>query len=211
MWPTLIRSLDDATRRRLEAAVTPKSFAPGRSLFREGEVGDSVYIVETGHLLVERVTENGDVVAVGVVRPGEIVGEQALVSDAPRMASVRAITAVEGWTLHRSAFDEARRDHPALDRLLIQLLDARVRSLHELVSEARHVPVEQRLRRRLVALSECFDREIPLTQETIATMTGATRPTVNAFLQRLRAEGTVELHRGRITVHHPEYLENGLV
>ncbi|MDH3707711.1 MAG: Crp/Fnr family transcriptional regulator [Acidimicrobiia bacterium] len=206
MWSSLLTALDETSRDRLDAALIPRSCAKGRFLFREGEPGDSVFIVASGHLLVEQVTANGDVVAVGVLQADDIVGEQALVSNEPRMASVRAITAVRGWTLHRPAFDEVRRDHPALDRLLVSVLDQRVRSLQALVSEARHVPAEVRLRRRLHELCVCFDGEIPLTQQAIATMAGTTRPTVNACLQQLREAGAVSLRRGRISVIDPDRL-----
>ncbi|MGI9600992.1 MAG: Crp/Fnr family transcriptional regulator [Acidimicrobiales bacterium] len=206
MWPTLLDALDTATRTRLEAALVTKSIKPGRYLYREGEPGDSVFVIYSGHLLVERVTEQGDVAAVGVLREGEIVGEQALVTDAPRLASVRAVTAVTGSSLQRNAFDEVRGDHPALDRLLVSLLDQRVRDLHDLVIEARHVSAEQRLRRRLGELCACFDGDIPLTQDAVAAMAGTTRPTANACLRELEDAGTVSLSRGRITVLDPEGL-----
>lgn len=206
MWAELLSALDEPSRDRLEATLIPKSCAKGRFLFREGDPGDSVFIVASGHLLVEQVTAGGDVVAVGVLQADDIVGEQALVSDEPRMASVRAVTPVRGWTLHRPAFDEVRRDHPALDRLLVTVLDQRVRNLQALVSEARHVSADIRLRRRLHELCVCFDGEIPLTQQAIATMAGTTRPTVNAWLQQLRETGTVTLRRGRITVIDPDRL-----
>lgn len=209
MWSSLLAALDAPSRARLEAALIPRSCTKGRFLFREGEPGDSVFIVASGHLLVEQVTAGGDVVAVAVVRADDIVGEQALVSDEPRMASVRAIDQVRGWTLHRPAFDEVRRDHPALDRLLVTVLDQRVRSLQALVTEARHVPADVRLRRRLHELSQCFGGEIPLTQQAIATMAGTTRPTVNACLQSLREDGTVDLRRGRIIVLAPDRLGGG--
>ena len=47
---------------------------------------------------------------------------------------------------------------------------------------------------------------VRLTQEQLAELVGSTRSSVNEVLQRLAAEGVVELGRGRIVVHRPAEL-----
>lgn len=62
-------------------------FAPGQAIFREGEPGDSLYIVAEGQVdivLGERTLET--------VGPGGILGELALIDDKPRSASAIART-----------------------------------------------------------------------------------------------------------------------
>jgi hypothetical protein len=75
--------------------VTRARFDPGETIFRQGEPGDCMYAVIEG--LVEVVREEPGIEPQAIARlgPGEYFGEMALLSSAPRMATVRAVTSVE--------------------------------------------------------------------------------------------------------------------
>ena len=62
--------------------------------------------------------------------------------------------------------------------------------------------------RRLAELSDLYADagEIPLTQEELAEMAGASGATVNAVLRREQERGTIELRRGRISMTKGEEL-----
>lgn len=206
MWAELLNRLDDESRQRLDEIMVGRSIKTNEVLFWEGEPGDALYVIDAGHILVERVTEQGDTVAVAVLGPDSIVGEQALLSDDVRGATARAVTPTTVRALNRAAFAELRRTKPVFDQLLVGLLDGRIRELNDLVLEARHRPAEDRVRRRLVEMGELFGPEIPLTQATLAALAGTTRPTTNGVLQALQDEGVLELRRGRVTLLHPDAL-----
>ena len=90
---------------------------PGQVLLRQGEQAVSFVLIGSGHAEVTHVGPDGDVnvVAVG---PGMIVGEIALLRDAPRNATVTATEELSGWVGGREAF-AAMLDVPCmLDRLL---------------------------------------------------------------------------------------------
>ena len=76
---------------------------------------------------------------------------------------------------------ELRTSHPAVDRLLIDVLAQRVRRLSDQLVEALYSPVEARVARRLLHAAERWGGAIdgtvvPLTQEDLAGMAGTTRP-----------------------------------
>lgn len=200
MWGELMGLLDPEARRRLEEALMPRKLKASEVLFWEGERGEAMYVIDAGHILVERVTEQGDTVAVAVLGPDSIVGEQALLRDDPRGATARALTATTLRSLGRGAFDDLRRSQSVFDGLLVNLLDTRIRELNDLVLEARHRPAEERVRRRLIELAGLFGNEIPVTQATLAALAGTTRPTTNTVLQSLQDQGALTLKRGRIVV-----------
>ncbi len=206
MWAALLDRLDDGARIHLDQIMRPRVVPTNEVLFWEGEPGDALYVIEDGHILVERVTEQGDTVAVAVLGPDSIVGEQALLGDDARGATARALTPTTVRILSRAAFGELRRTQPALDQLLVGLLDGRIRELNDLVLEARHRPAEERVRRRLAELGSLFGEEIPLTQATVAALAGTTRPTTNGVLTALQDDGVLELRRGRIRLITPEAL-----
>lgn len=206
MWADLLNRVNPDARARLDEIMIPKSIKSNDVLFWEGQPGDAMYVIDKGHILVERVTEQGDTVAVAVLGPGSIVGEQALLGEDTRGATARAVTPTTVRSLSRSAFTELRRTQAVFDELLVGLLDGRIRELNDLVLEARHRPAEDRVKRRLVEMGDLFGSEIPLTQATLAALAGTTRPTTNGVLQSLQEAGVLELRRGRIVLVDPDAL-----
>ncbi len=204
MFDALLESLDQSERTRLLSSMRSRRLRRGDVLFWEGEPGDAAFVIDTGNLIVERTTEDGDVVAVAIVGGGELIGEQALLSDDPRGATARAVEATELRVLARSAFDELRQTTPAFDGLLISLLDQRLRNLSELLLDARHRPVDDRVRRTVRQLCDHFGTEIPLSQEVVASLAGTTRPTANGIVRAMQDEGLVQLSRGRLKVLRPD-------
>jgi len=83
----------------------------GEVLLREEEPGDAVFFVLEGRLRV--FTGSGGVASdLGLVGPGESVGEMALLSGAPRSASVRALLDTQLLRLSRGAFDDVLAKNP---------------------------------------------------------------------------------------------------
>jgi RimJ/RimL family protein N-acetyltransferase len=89
----------------------------GQVLLRQDEHAVSFLLIGSGHAKVEHSEAGGDV-SVVEVGPGMIVGELALLRDAPRNATVTATEALSGWVGGREAF-AAMLDVPyMLDKLL---------------------------------------------------------------------------------------------
>ena len=89
---------------RLEA----RQFAPGETLVHEGDVGDEMYFLTKGQVEVLR----GDPPRrLTVLREGSFFGELAILRDAPRAATIRAIGAVEVYALRRDGVLHLARAH----------------------------------------------------------------------------------------------------
>ena len=199
-------------RRRLLATTHRRRFAAGEVIFHEGDPGNSVHLIESGHVAIRITTPLGDVAILTVLGPGSAFGELALLGDDERhSATAVAIGAVATRVLDRSEFEALRREHPQIERFLVALLAAQVRRLSELAVEAMFVPVDSRVLRRLLAVAEQFSETggtvIPLTQDDLASLAGTTRPTANRVLKRAEADGLVRLARGRIEILDHEHLE----
>jgi CRP/FNR family transcriptional regulator, cyclic AMP receptor protein len=88
---------------------------------------------------------------------------------------------------------------------LIACLAREVRRQNALLLEALYVPVERRVLRRLLELTNLYsardgEQWIPLTQEVLAELAGTSRATVNRVLNEEQRRGSVELRRGRTLV-----------
>jgi rhodanese-related sulfurtransferase len=99
--------------------------ARGEVVIREGDEGDYYYVVESGRFQVERLV-GGAKVVLAELKSGDAFGEEALVSEAKRNATVIALGEGELLRLDRKHFDELLRE-PLLRRLSFDQAAQKVR------------------------------------------------------------------------------------
>lgn len=214
---SLLRPLSPQVRTQILGAARPRQYARGDVVFHEGDPGDTLHLVRSGRLAVRVSTDDGESATLRILRPGDAFGELSLLhpnGEHLRTATITALEPVETLVLPRSAFESLRASHPQVERLLVALLAERVDQLSQRLLEALYVGVERRVLRRLVELVDIYgdsahgraDTVIPLTQDDLAGLAGARRPTVNQVLQRLATQEVVVLKRGSIVVTNPAEL-----
>jgi putative peptide zinc metalloprotease protein len=94
------QGLDDADAARLMKGAQFRNFAPGERIVKQGDEGDSFFVVAHGQLeVIENRRKRGR------LGPGAYFGEIALLADIPRTATVKAITPTRVLELDRKAFD----------------------------------------------------------------------------------------------------------
>jgi len=97
----------------------------GEAVIREGEEGDYYYLVGSGRFQVERLV-GGARVVLAELKSGDAFGEEALVSEAKRNATVTALTEGELLRVRRADFNELLRE-PLLRRLAFNEAAQKVR------------------------------------------------------------------------------------
>ena len=103
------------------------TLAPGEVLFAEGDDADAAYLVVSGRVRVIRRDRDGSIVEpVGEVGTGELIGEHALLADAPRNATVVAARRSQLARLPRSGFEALLLAHPATMLAVVRRLVARL-------------------------------------------------------------------------------------
>jgi CRP/FNR family transcriptional regulator, cyclic AMP receptor protein len=205
-WPLFTEVPDEEMREVLQIARR-RRFARGEVVFHRDDPGDSLHLIVKGRFAIRIMTPLGDTTTIGIRGPGDSFGEMALVSEeARRAATVAALEEGETLAVYRDDFARVRRKHPAVNGVLIAFLAHEVRRQNELLLEALYVPVERRVLRRLVELTNVYppkdgEQWIPLTQEVLAELAGTSRATVNRVLNEEQRRGILELGRGRTLVH----------
>jgi CRP-like cAMP-binding protein len=101
----------------LAAQLRPLTAVPGQVLMRQGEHAVSFLLIGSGHAEVKHVGADGETIDVDV-GPGLIVGEMALLRDAPRNATVMARDELTGWVGGREAFATMLDVPCTMDKLL---------------------------------------------------------------------------------------------
>lgn len=188
--------------RELLAIGRRRRFTRNEVVFHRDDPGDSLHLIQKGRFAVRVMTSLGYVATIAVRGPGASFGEMALVAESSRRsATVAALEEAETIAVYRNEFEQLRGKQPQVNDFLFRFLVNELRVLNERLLEALYVPVEKRVVRRLVELAEVYGGTVvPLPQEVLAELAGATRPTVNQVLQGLRERGLVALSRGRIEI-----------
>ena len=204
----LLDSLSPEDRSRLLSTARRRHFDRDEIVFREGDPGDSLHLIESGTFAVQVSGPAGDRATVNVLSSGGFFGELALLQDPAfprRTATVVALAPAATLIVTGTAFTALRAAHPAVERLVVAALAHRVEDLSSRLLEALYTGVDRRVYRRLLDLADVYGTPsgpivIPLAQRDLATMAGASRPTVNQVLQRLVSRGVITLGRRQITI-----------
>ncbi len=130
----LTQDLPDADLDALIQGAQLKSYAAGETVFAEGAVADGLYLIRRGSVTVSRRIGGRDVV-LSYVAAGNYVGEFALLSDAPRMGTVRTSVATETIVLDGARFKVIVAKHPKLRATLEERFLDRIRANVQMESQ----------------------------------------------------------------------------
>jgi len=198
---SLFQSLSRSDRECLAASLKRRPLNKGEALFRKGDEGTSLYIVQSGSVKIVLPSEMGDEVAAALLSEGDCFGEMALLDGMPRSADVVALESSALLALSQRDFLSFLKDNEEAIRAIFSYLTMRLRRTDELLEDAYFLNISARLARRLVELSEKYGQQtaqggpikidLHLTQSDLASIVGTTRESINKELRILREKGLV--------------------
>jgi CRP-like cAMP-binding protein len=107
----------------------------GDAVFREGELGTEMFIIQEGRVeILRRVGEEDRQMA--VLEKGDFFGEMALLEDLPRAATARALTDARLLRINGATFDQMLQDNPEIAVRMMRKLSRRLRETERLLREA---------------------------------------------------------------------------
>ncbi|MBF0546889.1 MAG: cyclic nucleotide-binding domain-containing protein [Candidatus Riflebacteria bacterium] len=125
----LFSSLDENDLKKIAAVVKEKTCPANTYLFREGDRGDTFYVIKKGG--VEVLKKDGDkekcVAAISATDKNNFFGELALVEGAPRNASVKTATETSLFYIDKTDFDMLLRLNSFIALSIMQVLTKRIR------------------------------------------------------------------------------------
>lgn len=179
----LIQDLFSEETASLQGVIKTMHLSDGELLFSRGDSGDAFYIIETGHIRIFTLAEEGQELTLNTLGPGEVFGEMALVDDQPRSASAVAVGSTTLRRLHREDFLAGIRSSPALALVIIQLLNERARYLIDYIERLGHWT-------KLVAegqydqVMECVQANADVEDRVLVSVADAMRRMVQAVQER---------------------------
>lgn len=102
----LLQTLHDSELFRVCDALQPAEYQPDQVIVQQGQIGHEFYIIEEGTAVISMHQADGDAAEIEVARisTGDYFGELALIHDAPRAATVKALTPVKCVVLSKADF-----------------------------------------------------------------------------------------------------------
>jgi len=206
----LLAALPTGDRDRLVPTLDVVPLKLKDLLHKPGEHIEYVYFPGGGFLSIVTVLEDGSMVEVATIGREGVIGVTAVLDGTP-MSSASMVQG-ESDTCYRMTADAFRREmdrREAFYELMTRYSQALVGFIMQSTACNAVHSVEQRLARwLLMAQDRMATDEFPLTQEFVAMMLGATRPTVTVVAGTLQRAGLITYHRGRVTILDREKLES---
>jgi len=109
------KNASDDFLRDIIPRLDARDFAPGEIVIHEGDVGDEMYFLTKGQVEVLR---SDSPHRLAVLREGSFFGELAILRDAPRSTTIRALSDVEVYALRRDGVLQLARSHADFDQYL---------------------------------------------------------------------------------------------
>jgi CRP/FNR family transcriptional regulator len=195
--------------------IVPRSFGAGEVVFREGDEGDTCYVVRLGQARAIREHSDGRSITLATFGRGEIFGELAMFDDERRSATVEAVEETEAMAILGSDMRRLLRAHPDIAVKMLGGLARRLRETNERLARQSFQTVQSRVASVLAdmvasARSQGADENdvlITATQSDLAQLAGSSRESASRFLAVLERAGVITQGRGRLVVHEPGRLE----
>jgi CRP/FNR family cyclic AMP-dependent transcriptional regulator len=211
----LFASLSERDLEQLAQVAVPRSYESGEAVFREGDSGDTCYVVREGSVRVTRRHSDGRVITLAELRAGQIFGELAMFGGEMRSASVEALERTKALAILSGDLRRIMLGHPEIAVKMLEGLADRLRAANERIARQSFQTVAGRVASALLSQVKARsdgdgerDVVIEATQAEIAQLAGASRESASRFLAKLERAGLITTGRGRVVVHEPESLRN---
>src|SRR5688500_10257019 len=175
------------------AAATTRTLQRGDILFAEGEEASDLYIVARGRIAIANRSPDGRESLLALMENGDLFGEMPLFDEGGRSADARALTTSEVLCVPYEPIRQLYDEQPQLLWYVVELLARRLRNMDAALADSVFLDVTGRTAKRLLELAgEADEFVLPVTQEELAGMVGASRERVNKAIASFVRLGWIE-------------------
>ena len=199
----LFAQATDAELRHVAAHATARDMVRGDLLFREGDAPDALYVMIRGRVAIaldHRPIDTRESV-VALMETGDLFGEMGLLDGGARSANAKALEPSTVLTVPYGPVREMFEQRPELLWGVVRLLARRLRAMDEALADSVFLDVTGRTAKRILELSDGADEfQLPVTQEELAGMVGASRERVNKAIASFIRLGWLDQHERRYRI-----------
>jgi len=189
----LFAGLDDDALAKVVEAGRDLEMRRGDVLFREGDDPDELFVVVSGRIAIANKSIDGRESMVALMEEGDLFGEMGLFDGRGRSAEARALETSVVTAVPYGPVRSLYEDDPALLWRVVAMLAGRLRTMDTALADSVFLDVTGRTAKRLLDLAGEEDEfSLPITQEELAGMVGASRERVNKAIASFIRLGWIE-------------------
>jgi signal transduction histidine kinase len=194
--------LDEEDREALIDYFPIQAYARGSVIFREGELGQALYIIWSGRVAILKEETNAMFTLLAYRNPGDIVGEMGVIGDRPRSASVIAVEDTELIKINSRAFHQLVQEHPNINMTVLEVLSDRLRAADEArtdIAQVSHMLSHQVItlteqREHLTSLTQMHKDSVDLIVHDLRNPAGIVKTSLD-FLEGVLGQGDLDYQR----------------
>jgi len=192
----------------IRALSVEKNYPKSAVVLTEGEIGDSLYMIQSGRVKVFMGDEEGREIILKLLGPGHFFGEMAMIDQQPRSASITTLESSTFLILSHGAFETCVERAPRIANVVLRVLAQRVREADRKIGTLALMDVYGRVASTLLELAVYNNGKLmvgeKLSQQDLANMVGASREMVNRILKDLSDRGFIMVESKSITIINRE-------
>ena len=193
---------------RVAAAAQQRTLRRGDVLFHESDPGEELFVVESGRIAIANKSFDGRESVVALMEAGDVFGEMSLFDGQGRSAEARALEPSRVYAVPFEPLRAIFREQPDLLWTVVELLAKRIRNMDVALADSVFLDVTGRTAKRLLELAGGNDEfQLPITQEELAGLVGASRERVNKAISSFVRLGWLEQRERKYKITNRIQLE----
>jgi CRP/FNR family cyclic AMP-dependent transcriptional regulator len=213
---TFLQRLTEGERDEIVGLGIRRRFPADAVLMFQDEPEEHLLLLLEGRVKVTRAAAGEHELLLAIRDRGELLGELAFIDGRPRLATVTALEPVEGVPLPGRDFRAHLESRPRVAVVLLESVASRFRESTVRRLQFASSDTLGRLAARIVELADRYGEPgesglvvaMPISQDELASWTGASRAGVAAGLQTMRELGWLTTERRRLIVHDAEAMRS---
>jgi CRP/FNR family cyclic AMP-dependent transcriptional regulator len=192
---------------KIAASAQSRSLQRGDVLFSEAEDADELFVVADGRIAISNKSIDGRESMMALMERGDLFGEMPLFDGLQRSAEARALEPSSVIAIPYAPLQDLYEERPTLLWKVVSLLAGRLRTVDAALADSVFLDVTGRTAKRLLELAgEADEFALPITQEELAGMVGASRERVNKAIASFIRLGWIEQIDRRYRITNREQL-----
>jgi CRP-like cAMP-binding protein len=193
-----------------------KVYPAGTTIFREGDPGEEMYIIQSGQVKIAKHTSTGEQTLV-ILSEGDFFGEMAVIDNEPRSASAIAHADTKLIVLNQEVFEQTMQTNAHIVKKILRNMSQRLREANRQIATLMLKDHNRRVASTLLLLvhkhgrntDKGFVMDISLTPAELAVMVGLAQDMnkVKDILGKLEKAKIIRMDGVQIIIISPENLE----
>jgi CRP-like cAMP-binding protein len=194
-------------------------YGPKEIVFSQGDLGDAIYLLKTGHVRIYRLTEDDKEITLAILGPGDVFGELALFEEVRRETFAETLDKAHICASSVADFNRLMSHRPQLGAMVAREMARRRREAETRIAGMAYGTIGGRIRFALRHLAQGHGTkltdgsiriDVRLSHQDVANIVGTTRETCTVELGKLQREGLLKIdEEHRFVLPFPDRLDLG--